>query len=255
MVDAVAGDTDAMRTHLERAVHQASDSGFAAARCESLARLAVEASRLGARSADEDLLSVAERAADEASRLAASLPGHAPWGAQSDAARAVVALARGGPEEAAAFALAAGDALQRARHEDANLDVLLPVAQVLKDTGAPEWEAAVRPSLQLTLAMIVQRTMGDDVRVRWLRGPVGALMVELAGSIDLVATQGGNGQGRSDDDRLLASLVRGKTNREIAEELGIDESAVTRRLGELFATIGVSSRADATAFAFRERVL
>ena len=49
--------------------------------------------------------------------------------------------------------------------------------------------------------------------------------------------------------------MRGKTNREIAEELGIDEPAVTRRLNELFATIGVSSRADATAFAFREHVL
>jgi hypothetical protein len=30
---------------------------------------------------------------------------------------------------------------------------------------------------------------------------------------------------------------------------------VTRRLDALFATIGVSSRADATAFAFREHVL
>ena len=47
--------------------------------------------------------------------------------------------------------------------------------------------------------------------------------------------------------------MRGKTNGEIAEELGIDEAAVTRRLNELFARIGASSRADATAFAFRER--
>jgi hypothetical protein len=30
---------------------------------------------------------------------------------------------------------------------------------------------------------------------------------------------------------------------------------VARRLGELYATIGASSRADATAFAFRERVV
>jgi DNA-binding NarL/FixJ family response regulator len=83
-------------------------------------------------------------------------------------------------------------------------------------------------------------------------------MVELAGPIDLVGASGhsGNGRGPSDDDRrLLASLVRGRTNREIGEDLGIDETAVTRRLGELFATIGVSSRADATAFAFRENIL
>jgi DNA-binding NarL/FixJ family response regulator len=49
--------------------------------------------------------------------------------------------------------------------------------------------------------------------------------------------------------------MQGKTNREIAEELGIDEAAVTRRLGELFATIGASSRAEATAFAFQQGVL
>ena len=254
IIDAVAGDAAGMRTHLERAVQQASDSGFAAARCESLARLAVEAARLGADRGDDELLSVAERAGGEASQLASGLPGHAPWGAQADAARAVVALARGAREDAAAFALAAGDALQRAMHEDANLDVLLPAAQVMRETGAPAWEAGVRPYLQLTLAMIVQRTIDEDVRVRWLRGPAGARMVELAGSIELVAPEE-SGDDRTEDDRLLASLVRGMTNGEIAEELGIDETAVTHRLGELFATIGVNSRADATAFAFRERVL
>ena len=47
--DAAAGDAEGMRTHLERAVQQATDSGHAAARCEALARLAVESSRLGVR--------------------------------------------------------------------------------------------------------------------------------------------------------------------------------------------------------------
>jgi DNA-binding NarL/FixJ family response regulator len=79
-------------------------------------------------------------------------------------------------------------------------------------------------------------------------------MVDLPGANDLVAPAA-NGHAQTHDDPLLASLVRGKTNREIAEELGIDDTAVTRRLNELFATIGVDSRADATAFAFRERVL
>jgi len=49
--------------------------------------------------------------------------------------------------------------------------------------------------------------------------------------------------------------VRGRTNAEIADDLGIGEDDVVRRLGELFAKIGASSRAEATAFAFRERVL
>jgi DNA-binding NarL/FixJ family response regulator len=81
-------------------------------------------------------------------------------------------------------------------------------------------------------------------------------MAELAGPIDGVAASGGGGDERADADTLLLqSIVQGKTNAEIADDLGIDEQAVERRLGELFATIGASSRADATAFAFRERVL
>jgi hypothetical protein len=166
-----------------------------------------------------------------------------------------VALARGQAEEAMTFARAAAGALQAAMHEDLNLDVLLPGARVLMDAGAPEWEEGVRPFVQVSLAMIAQRTIDEDVRVRWLRGPLGSEMVALAGPIDSIAASGDRGGAADADSLLLQSLVQGKTNAEIAGELGIDEPAVERRLGELFATIGASSRADATAFAFRERVL
>lgn len=256
IADAAGDDASGMRAHLEHAVQQAAGSGQTAARCEALARLAVEAARLGVRLGDEDLMTLAERSATDASELSATLPGHAPWGAQADAARARVALARGNTEEATAFARAATDALQAARHEDMNLDVLLPGARVLMETGAPEWEGGVRPFVQLSLAMIAQRTIDEDVRVRWLTGPLGREMADLAGPIDAVAASGGAGDAPADADALLLqSLVQGKTNTEIADELGIDEPAVERRLGELFAAIGASSRADATAFAFRERVL
>jgi hypothetical protein len=256
IADAAGGDAAGMRTHLERAVQHAADSGQIAARCEALARLAVESSRLGVRGSDEELMALAERSAAEASELCATLPGHAPWGAQADAARAIVALARGQAEEATAFARAAADALQAAMHEDLNLDVLLPGARVLMETGAPEWEDGVRPYVQLSLAMIAQRTVDEDVRVRWLRGPLGREMAALAGPIDAIVASDGEGDAPADgNDLLLQSLVQGKTNAEIAGDLEIDEQAVERRLGELFATIGASSRADATAFAFRERVL
>jgi Bacterial regulatory proteins, luxR family len=154
------------------------------------------------------------------------------------------------------FARAAGDALQAAMHEDLHLDVLLPGARVLMETSAPEWEGGVRSFVQLSLAMIAQRTVDEDVRVRWLRGPLGREMAALAGPIDAIVASDGEGDAPAEgNDLLLQSLVQGKTNAEIAGDLGIDEHAVERRLGELFATIGASSRADATAFAFRERVL
>jgi DNA-binding NarL/FixJ family response regulator len=116
----------------------------------------------------------------------------------------------------------------------------------------------MQAQLQLTLAMIAQRTMDEDVRVRWFRGPIGQEMTRLAGPIEYAPNaEDGNGhQSAEDEDApLLRSLVQGKTNREIAEEIGVDEQTVARRLGELFARLGASSRAEATALAFRQRVL
>lgn len=260
LASAVEGDAAGMRSHLERAVQLATEGGQPAARCQALARLAVEASRMGAELGDEELLALAERCAREALDLFSSLPGHAPWGAQADASLARVALVRGRTEEATQHALAAAGALQSAMHEDGNLDVVLPAAKVLMEVGAPEWEG-VRPFVQLSLAMVAQRTIDEDVRVRWFRGPVGREMSRLVGSIETVPGPGpgdGDRGGREPvdaDTLLLRSLVQGRTNVEIADDLGIDEPAVMRRLGELFARIGASSRAEATAFAFRERVL
>ncbi len=251
---AAAGDAAGMRHHLEHAVELAGRRP--AGRCEALALLAVHASRLGEELGDDDLLALAERAASEASDLAASLPGHPPWGSQADASRARVALARGRTDEAQAFARSAMNALQSAMHEDGHLEVVLPVATVFERTGAPEWET-VRQYVQLTLAMIAQRTVDEDVRVRWFRGPVGRDMTQLAGPIETVSTARPSEEARPDgaDTLLLQSLMQGRTNGEIAQEMGIDEPALRRRLGQLYARIGASSRAEATAFAFRERVL
>ncbi len=253
LADAAAGDPIGMRRHLERAVELAAERRQPAARCEALARLAVAASRLGAEREDEELLDVGEQAARTAAELAASLPGHPPWGAEADAALARTALARGRNEEAVEHARAAIASLVSARHEDRNLDVVLPAANTLLVTDAPEWKQ-VQQQVTVMLAMIVQRTVDEDARVRWLRGPVGSEMTRLAGPLE-PAPAARHARTEGSDTALLRSLVQGKTNREIAEELGIDEPAVARRLGELFARVGASSRAEATAFAFQERVL
>jgi tetratricopeptide (TPR) repeat protein len=251
MAAAAAGDAAGMRTHLERAVQLAGESGLPAARCEALARLALEASRLGADAGDAELLDTAEQAATEAAELAATMPGHPPWGAEASASLSRIALARGRPDEAADHARSALGALQSAQHEDVQLDVAVSVANAL--VALPEWEQ-LRPYLQQTLAMIAQRTVDEDVRVRWFRSPIGRELTRLVGPVDQLPAADGFEQAGV-DPALLKSLMHGKTNGEIADELGIDESAVVRQLAELYAQIGATSRAEATAFAFRERVL
>jgi len=250
---AADGDVPVMRRHLERAVELAAESGRLAARCQTLAALALEASRLGAERDDRDLLDLAERSAAEASGLAAELSGHAPWGAQASVALARAALASGRADEAANPARAAMASLQTARHEDAHLQILTTAADVFHRTRAPEWEA-VAPYLQLQLAMIARRTLDEDVRVRWFRAPIGREMTRLAGPVEHLPSPDGEGLADEDTD-LLRGLMQGKTNRELADDLGTDETTIGVRLGELYARIGASSRAEATALAFQQRVL
>jgi DNA-binding NarL/FixJ family response regulator len=55
------------------------------------------------------------------------------------------------------------------------------------------------------------------------------------------------------DIELLRRLVEGLTNKEIAERLGLEEELVSRRLGEIFASMGATSRAQAKTFALLEQ--
>jgi DNA-binding NarL/FixJ family response regulator len=249
------GDAERMRDHLERAVQLATEQGRPAARCEALALVAVESARLGAERKDEELLSVAVNAATEVEGLMELLPGHPPWGAQANAARARVSLVRGAVDEAVESARAAYLALDTAYHEDAHLEALIPIANAFMAGGTEAERQMVHGNLRVMLAMVVQRTVDEDSRVRWLRGPVGRELVRLVGPMDGRAASPGDGEAIEEEDAaLLGLLVEGLTNREIAARLGVEEEVVARRLGETLARIGASSRAAATAFALQEVV-
>ncbi len=258
MIRAAAGDAEGLQKHLERAVRLATEQGRPAARCEALSRLALEAAALGAERADEGLLTLAERSARDAKELTGVLPGHPPWGAEADSALARVALARGERESAAEAARSAFAALGDAHRQDVFLGIVLPAAGVLLASGTEEEREMIQQRLTLTAALIAQRIADEGVRVRWFRGPLGRELSRLTG--------GSNGEGvldratgvppgvdlGEDDTRLLWLLIEAKTNGEIASELEVSEDVVARRLAEMYARIGVSSRGEAAVLAFRE---
>src|SRR6185503_8693545 len=155
--------------------------GKPSARCEALTRLAVEAARLGAASGDEELLRLAQRSAEEAKSIVALLPGHPQWGPECDAALATVLLHRGETEAAVATAFAAVQELANTQHEDVYPDVVLPAGEIILAAGPPEARAFVMSYLQVALSRIAQGILDEDVRVRWLRGPIGSRLVALAG--------------------------------------------------------------------------
>ncbi len=280
MARAGAGDVDGMRGHLERAVAMATEDGRASARCEALARLALEGARFvgegasgGAATATEgarvaSLVELVEQSVAQVRELQPLLPGHAPWGAQAEAASAMVALARGDVEAAVMAGGAALAALQAGLHEDASLEILIPAARGLFAGAPSEVQAFVRGYLQSTLSRIAQGTADEAIRVRWLTGPVGRELVALAGPMDghdpAGVPDGDAGTGSpatgapaiwgslgDDDRRLLQLLTEGRTNGEIAAELAVGEDDVAQRLARLQARLGTSSRAEATSLAFR----
>ncbi len=130
-------------------------------------------------------MELVERSAAQAKELLPLLPGHAPWGAQADAALATVALRRGDIPAAVMAGGAALQALQAGLHEDTSLEIIIPAARAVFAGAPPDVQGFVRSYLQTTLSRIAQGTADEAIRVRWLTGPIGRQLVELAGPLDL----------------------------------------------------------------------
>ena len=262
-VRAIADDVAGMRRHFEQAQLLASRAG-AAARCETAAWVALTSARLAARTHidAEPLLAMARESADQATAIAATLPGHSPWPAYADAAKAEIALAHGDLEAAAAAGAAVMQALQDAITEDVHLEAVLSASRGVLSGAPPDMQEQVRDWLRLTLSRIAQATVDDHVRVRWLRSPLGRELVGLAGAFEPAVAGGAaaatqpaapSGAGGLDDtDRRIAKLLtEGQTNSEMAAALGMSEADLAQRLTRVYAGLGASSRAEATTLAFR----
>jgi DNA-binding NarL/FixJ family response regulator len=55
--------------------------------------------------------------------------------------------------------------------------------------------------------------------------------------------------------QVLRLVATGRTNRTIADNLGLSEKTVARHISNIFNKLDVSSRAAATAFAFEHRLV
>jgi len=239
-----AGDAAGMQQRLGAAARMALEQERPAERCEALALLALEAARLSRN--EQSCLAVAERSAQTVLREASSLPGHPPWSAQANAALARVALIKGEADAAAESGGRALAELDGAVREDLSLDIILPSAEAVLTCGSDTDAGPLRARLQLLLELQAQRILDDDVRAEWFKSETGQELARLAGRVAVQNDGRTEGHGLTEDDsRLLRLVVEGRTNHEIAEEVGVDEQIVARRLAELFVRIGASSRAGA----------
>jgi DNA-binding NarL/FixJ family response regulator len=188
------------------------------------------------------------------------LTGHPPWYAKSDAALARVALARGRIEEAVEAARATFESLRSALREDLSFDILVPAAEAIAEGGTEEERSQLRDYLRLQTAVIANRIEDESIRARWFRGPVGSAVSGLAANPDAALERNVTADERlagldPEEGSFLELVASGLTNHEIGERLGIDDREVNRRLSQIYAKIGASSRADATVFAFQTRMI
>jgi ATP/maltotriose-dependent transcriptional regulator MalT len=182
-------------------------------------------------------LPAARDAADELTRIAGAY--------DTPALRAAAEQAQG------AVLLAEGDA-------PAAVVALRGALQAWRELQVPYEAARVR-----VLVGIGCRTLGDEEAAameldaaRDVFDQLGATpdLAELAALTGRQAAAGVHGL-TARELGVLRLLAAGKTNRAIASELVLAEKTVDRHASNIYAKLGVSSRAAATAYAYRHRLL
>jgi len=179
----------------------------------------------------------ARAAADELSALAAALASDY-LGAVAAQAMGAVLLGEGRPSEALSRLRKAWGTWREldAPYDAARTGVLIGLAcRALgdEDAAAIELEASERTFRSLGAAP-------DLVRVGQLRPrPETSTGSRLTGR----------------EIEVLRLVAAGKSNRAIADELGISEKTIARHVSNIFTKLGLSSRAAATAWAYRQNLV
>jgi DNA-binding CsgD family transcriptional regulator len=182
-------------------------------------------------------LPAAREAADELAGLAADLPGPL-LGAVTAAAQGAVLLGEGQARSALPALRRAWAAWQEleAPYEAARVRVLIGLA--CRQLGDADGAA-----MELDAARWVFRQLGA--------GPDLARVEALAGAPGAAATGGLTAR----ELQVLRLVAAGRTNRAIAADLFLSERTVDRHLSNIYTKLGVSSRAAATAAAYRRQLI
>jgi DNA-binding NarL/FixJ family response regulator len=172
----------------------------------------------------------ARAAADELAAIAAQLDA-AYLGALSAEASGAVLLAEGDPRE--------------------SLTTLRTAHRSWRELDAPRQAARVR-----MLAGVACRELGDAAGAELEFEAARGVLEKLGARPDLdrlarLAESARPGRLSRREGEVLALVAEGKTNRAIAGELFISEKTVARHVSNIFGKLGLSSRAEATAYAYQ----
>jgi DNA-binding NarL/FixJ family response regulator len=169
--------------------------------------------------------------------------------------RLLRAVGPGAPDLLAALAARAeGNVLLAEGDPRAALRALRRAAPLWQELDAPFEGARVRVAIAAAC-----RALGDDETAELETAAARQVFADLGAAPALASLDRPAGAGPGPAARhglsareleVLARLAGGRTNREIAEELGISERTVDRHVSNLYGKLDVSSRAAATAWAY-----
>jgi ATP/maltotriose-dependent transcriptional regulator MalT len=231
LLELVEGDATAAAATIERALRETS---------EPMQRPGLLAAAVEIAAATGDV-PAARAAADELHELAAGA-GSSVLRAMADHATGTVLLAEAEPAGALTRLRAAAGAWQQLRmpYEGARTAVVLAQAcAALGDTASA--------ALELDRAASVFTELGA--------APDLARLPALAAPAAAPATGSKASPLSAREVEVLALVAAGRTNRQIATDLMISEHTVGRHLENIFAKLGVTSRAAATASAYEHGLL
>jgi DNA-binding CsgD family transcriptional regulator len=221
------GRTDAAAAAIRRVVAETSERFQRARLLPAQVEILLAAGEVGAaRDAADELTGIAEGYDTPALRAVADHAHGAVLLAEGDARAAVVALRRAG--------------------------------QVWRELEAPYEAARVR-----VLVGLGCRALGDEEAAAMELDAARGVFAQLGAAPDLarletLAGGGGGSKGHGLTARelqVLRLLAAGKTNHAIASDLVLAEKTVDRHVSNIYAKLGVSSRAAATAHAYQHRLL
>jgi DNA-binding NarL/FixJ family response regulator len=196
------------------------------------------------------------RAADLSACVEIMLAANDPGAARTAADELTrVAAALGAPLLRAMAAQATGAVLLAEHEPQAALADLRAAASGWRALEAPYQAACTQ-----VLIGLAHRSMGDEdtagIELETVRHAFAALgatpdvrrVEALCRPVDPPAQRGGLTAREVEVLRLIAT---GRTNRAIAERLGISEKTIARHVSNIFTKLGLSTRAAATAYAFQ----
>jgi DNA-binding NarL/FixJ family response regulator len=170
-------------------------------------------------------------------------------------------IAEGEEEPGALAALAAqarGLVELAAGHPEAALAALRRAAELWQRFRTPYESARTRELIGLAC-----RGLGDEDTARLELEAARETFARLGAATDLARIEGPSGLGDAVGSHglskreleVLRLLCAGKTNREIASDLVVSVRTVDRHVSNLYAKLGVSSRAAATSYAHEHRLI